>query len=120
MRLEITPENLLSMLGFSPTEHSIKLMQKIIESTKGFEKFAKHIVSLNDSLKHMDGFIAPSNSYNYLKIKLKDVSKEIEEEFNQKVLSWAKKYKIELQKVPNKNTYYIIGLKEEQFLLEIG
>ena len=114
MHLNFTAENLLNMLGFSVTAHSKEAVERIIQNTNGFNKFAKHIVSLNDSLKHMDAFVAPSNSKDYLKIKLKnDVSDEIIEEFKEKLRTWADKYKVSLQKVENKNTYYIIGLKEE-------
>jgi len=114
MHLEFTAENLLNMLGFSVTLHSKEAVKRIIKNTNGFNKFAKHIVSLNDSLKHMDAFIAPSNSKEYLKIKLKnDVSQEIVKEFEDKIMTWANKYKISLKKVKNKNTYYILGIKEE-------
>ena len=114
MHLNFTAESLLNMLGFSVTPHSKEVTERIIRNTKGFDKFAKHIISLNDSLKHMDAFIAPSNSKDYLKIKLKnDVSDEITKEFKEKLNSWAEKYKVFLQKVENKNTYYILGLKEE-------
>jgi hypothetical protein len=58
MQLDITPQMLLSEFGYSKTDSSIKAMQKIIDNTKNFNKFAKHIISLNEQLKHMKAYIA--------------------------------------------------------------
>jgi len=33
------------------------------------------------------------------------------EEVNDMILKWSAKYKITVEKVPNKNTYYVIGYK---------
>lgn len=111
MHIDITPEAILTQLGYTPSESTVAQMERIIKNTKGFDKFAKHIFSLSDSLKHMHGFIAPSNSNDYLKIKSEeDVAKEIMDEFHEAIRHWADKYKVEIEKVPGKETYYIIGL----------
>jgi len=110
MDINLTPEALLSQLGYTKTEPSIKQMEKTINNTNGFNKFSKHILGLHDQLAHIKGFIALSNSKDVFKIKRSpDVSKEIEEEFKNLVEAWANKYKIELEKVAKKPTYYIIG-----------
>jgi len=110
MDINLTPEALLSQLGYTKTEPSIKQMEKTINNTNGFNKFSKHILGLHDQLAHLKGFIALSNSKDVFKIKRSaDVSKEIEEEFTNLVEGWANKYKIELEKVAKKPTYYIIG-----------
>ena len=110
MNIDLTPEVLLSQLGYSKTEHSIKQMNRIIKNTNNFKKFSRHILSLHDNLAPIKGFIAMSNSQNNLKIKAsQDVSPEISDEFNQKVENWAKKYKVKIEKVSNKPTYYILG-----------
>lgn len=110
MNMEITPEVLVKQLGMGDNLHEIQQMQKVIENTQGFEKFASHIISLNDYLKHVKGYIALSNTVDKLKIKCdENDSKEILEEFHEKVDAWAKKYKVKLEKVYNKETYYIIG-----------
>jgi len=110
MDINLTPEALLSQLGYTKTEPSIKQMEKTINNTNGFNKFSKHILGLHDQLAHLKGFIALSNSKDVFKIKhSSDVSKEIEEAFTNLVEGWAKKYKIELEKVAKKPTYYIIG-----------
>ena len=110
MQINLTPEALLSQLGYSKTEQSIEQIKKTIQNTEGFENFSKHILALHDQLAPIKGFIAMSNSQNVFKIKCsEDVSDEIKEEFTNLVNHWAVKYKVELQKVANKPTYYIIG-----------
>lgn len=110
MDINLTPEALLSQLGYTKTEPSIRQMKKTISNTNGFNKFSKHMLSLHDQLAHLKGFIALSNSKDVFKIKRsEEVSKEIDEEFTNLVEGWAKRYKVELQKVAKKPTYYIIG-----------
>ncbi|MBU1669306.1 hypothetical protein KKC13_12925 [bacterium] len=110
MQINLTPEALLSQLGYTQTEQSLEQMKKTIQNTEGFENFSKHILALHDQLAHIKGFIALSNSQNVFKIKCsEDVSEEIKEEFKNLVENWSTKYKVELQKVANKPTYYIIG-----------
>ncbi len=111
MHLELTPEALLTQLGYNKTEKSVEQIKRAIENTKGFEKFSKHILSLHDELAHIKGFVALSNSKDIFKIKgSENTSKEIQEEFSNIVNRWAKKYKIETEKVANKPTYYIKGI----------
>lgn len=110
MHIDITPEAILTQLGYSENDNTVAQIERIINNTKGFNKFSKHIFSLNDALKHMHGFIALSNSNDYLKIKSEeDVSKEIMDEFHETIRHWADKYKVTIEKVPGKETYYIIG-----------
>ena len=55
-------------------------------------------------------FIGLSNSHNYLKIKCsEDATPQNVEAFNDLLLHWKEKYKLKLQKVENKNTYYFLG-----------
>lgn len=111
MQINLTPEALLSQLEYSKTEQSLEQMEKTIQNTEGFENFSKHILALHDQLARLKGFVALSNSKNVFKIKgSEEVSEEIQEEFKHLVENWSKKYKVELQKVANKPTYYIIGL----------
>jgi len=110
MNINLTPEALLLQLGYSKTEHSIKQMEKIINNTNRFEKFSNHILSLHDNLAPIKGFVAMSNSQDNLKIKgSHDISDEVSKEFKEKVEKWATKYKVKIQKVSNKPTYYILG-----------
>lgn len=111
MNLEITPEVLIAQLDLGHGEATLKQTQIAIQNTKNFDKFAKHLISLNDKLKHMNGFIALSNSENYFKIKCDSEvdSNEIIEEFINEVHHFAEKYQVELKKVENKDVYYILG-----------
>ncbi len=87
-------------------------MNNIIAHTKDFDKFSQHIPSFNDALAVEKGFIAMSNSEDYLKIKCEeDINADNLSGFTELVKHWAEKYKLDLKQVDNKNTYYIIGHK---------
>jgi len=110
MHLDLTPEALLAQLGYTKTEQTLKQITDIINNTKNFEKFSQHLPSFNDALAVEKGFVAMSNSENYLKIKCnEDSSADNLSAFTDLVKHWADKYKLELKQVANKNTYYIIG-----------
>lgn len=110
MHLDLTPEALLTQLGYTKTEQTLKQINNIIANTKGFEKFSQHIPSFNDALAVEKGFIAMSNSEDHLKIKCdEDTGADNLSAFTALVKHWAEKYKLELKQVENKNTYYIIG-----------
>ncbi len=110
MHLEITPEVLISQLGYSHNEQTQNQVESIIANTKDFDKFSKHIISFNDNLKHMNAFVALSNSENYLKVKCGNSdATEILKEFHEAVEHFALKYDVNIKKVDNKEVYYIIG-----------
>ena len=112
MHLDLTPEALLAQLGYPKNKHELDQMSKIINNTDGFDHFSQHILSFNDALAIEKGFIAMSNSEDHLKIKChEDPSADNLSAFTELVNHWADKYKVELKKVNNKNTYYIIGQK---------
>ncbi|MGB5866655.1 MAG: hypothetical protein WBG69_02165 [Arcobacteraceae bacterium] len=112
MNLEITPEVIASQLEIGKTEASLKQIEKNIANTKEFDSFSKHIISLNDKLKHMNAYIGLSNKESYFKIKCEDTdSEEIKKEFLEEIEHWSDKYNVELQQFENKNIYYIIGKK---------
>jgi hypothetical protein len=112
MHLDLTPEALLTQLGYPANEQTLKQMNAIIANTEGFEKFSQHLPSFNDALAVEKAFIGLSNSENYLKIKC-DTHSNVENllAFHQLVDHWAQKYKMALKKVDNTETYYIIGHK---------
>ena len=70
MKLDVTAEVILSQLGYSNNEASLKQAQKAIDVTKGYEKFAKQIITLNDHLKKMNAYVGLSNKTDFFKIKL--------------------------------------------------
>ena len=53
MQLEVSAEVILSQLGYSKSEASLNQAEKMMKSTTNFDKFAKHIFTLNDHLKKM-------------------------------------------------------------------
>jgi protein subunit release factor A len=110
MQLKMSPEVVLSQLGYSKSDNALQQVENIINKTKNFDKFAKHIISLNDHLKKMNAYVAMSNSSNFLKIKCDEHdAKEILEEFHEEVSHWANKYNVALEKLNNKHVYYILG-----------
>ena len=110
MQLEVSAEVILSQLGYSKSEASLKQAEKMMETTTNFDKFAKHIFTLNDHLKKMNAYVGLSNISNHLKIKCdENDSAEILEEFHEEVSHWADKYNVKLQKLDNKHIYYILG-----------
>lgn len=112
MHIDITAEVIATQLGFASTSGSLEQVERIINNTPGFDKFSKHIISLNDALKHMNSYIAPSNTVDFFKIKAaEDNSPEINEEFHQAVRHWSEKYKVNVEAVPGKPTYYIRGIQ---------
>jgi hypothetical protein len=110
MHLDLTPEALLTQLGYTTSDQTLNQINNIIANTSGFEKFSKHIPSFNDALAVEKAFIAMSNSEDHLKIKCEeDPSADNLSAFNTLVQHWADKYKLKIKKVDNKNTYYILG-----------
>lgn len=111
MHLTLTAEGLLTQLGYTQTAQSLAQMKSIIENTENFSKFSPHIPSLNDVLAVEKGYIAMSNSHNYLKIKCDEDSNASNlSAFNTLLNHWENKYKLKLEKVENKNTYYLLGV----------
>jgi len=110
MHLDLSPEALLAQFGYTRNEQTLQQMKNIMDNTKDFSKFSQHLPSFNDALAVEKGFIAMSNSENYLKIKC-DVDSNANNltAFKELVQHWATKYKLNLHKVEAKNTYYIIG-----------
>jgi hypothetical protein len=110
MQLEMSPEVVLSQLGYSKSDSALKQAEIMINNTKDFEKFAKHIISLNDHLKKMNAYVGFSNKTEHLKIKCdENDSDEILEEFHTEVSHWANKYNVKLEQLAGKPIYYILG-----------
>lgn len=110
MQLYVSAEVILSQLGYSKSDASLQQAEKIIGLTSNFDKFSKHIFTLNDHLKKMNAYIGLSNKSDYLKIKCdENDSDEILQEFHEEVSHWADKYNVKLQKLDDKHIYYILG-----------
>jgi len=109
MSIKADVENILIQLNYPVNESTTKQLEAIIQNTPGFFDFAKHIFSLNDELKKYDAVVALSNTNNYLKLKCNSKLDSEINDFKETIESWANKYKLNLQQVENKNTYYILG-----------
>ena len=110
MQLDVSAEVILSQLGYSKNDASLLQAEKIINSTSNFDKFSKHIFTLNDHLKKMNAYVALSNKSDYLKIKCdENDSNEILQEFHNEVSHWADKYNVKLEKLEDRHIYYILG-----------
>ena len=109
MSIKANIENLLIQLNYPVNEATTKQLDNITKNTDNFFDFAQHLFTLSDDLKAVNAVVALSNSKDYLKLKSNSkIDSEIEK-FNEIVKFWADKFKVTLQKVDNKNTYYIIG-----------
>ncbi len=100
---------ILRQLGYSVTPNALEQVGRVIENTREFDYVEKHLIALNDALKPRLSFVAISSSYDYFKIKNEAEGEEIVKSVNEMINNWSKKYKIELEKVPNKQTYYVLG-----------
>ncbi|HZF71091.1 hypothetical protein [Sulfuricurvum sp.] len=105
----MTYEAILNQLGYTPNEALSLQLARIEENTHGYEKIIKHILDLHEALKLSESYVAMSNSNDYFKIKIDSTSEISAAEAMEKINHFADKYKVKLQKVDGKPTYYIIG-----------
>lgn len=102
---------MLTTLGYVPNPALREQMMSIESNTKGYEKIQKHIMDLHHALKVDNSFVALSNSQDYLKIKIESPTPELIEEAHAKIKHFSDKYKVKLQKLDNKQTYYVLGFE---------
>ncbi|MCK4737736.1 MAG: hypothetical protein KAT10_04180 [Sulfurimonas sp.] len=100
---------MLTQLGYAPNDALIEQLDRIEKNTVGYEKIQKHIMDLHDHLKVDDAYVAMSNSNDCFKIKIESKSPEMLEEAHEKINRFSQKYKVTLDKLDNKETYYIVG-----------
>ena len=100
---------MLTQLGYAPNDALVKQLEKIENNTAGYEKIQKHIMDLHDHLKVDSSYVALSNSEDCFKIKIEASSPEIAEEAHDKIKHFSDKFKVTLNKLDNKETYYIVG-----------
>jgi len=102
---------MLTQLGYSPNDALLKQLEAIEKNTVGYEKIQKHIMDLHDHLKVNSSYIALSNSKEYFKIKIESQTPELGVEAHEKVQHFSEKFKIKVEKLDKKETYYIIGFE---------
>lgn len=103
---------MLKQLGYAPNDALLSQLERIVSNTKSFEKIQKHMLDLHEHLKVDDSHVAMSNSEDYFKIKIEAPSPELTEEAIEKINHFADKYKVVLQQVEGKNTFYILGFNK--------
>lgn len=108
----IDSEAVLTQLGYAPNEALLEQIGRIEANTPGYEKIQKHILDLHEQLKVDDSFVALSNSRDAFKIKIKAPSDERKAEAMERLNHFTEKYKVILEKVPGKETYYIQGFEK--------
>ncbi|WP_298058702.1 type II secretion system protein [uncultured Campylobacter sp.] len=93
---------LLNQLGYNENDATAAQVKRILNNCDGLN--LSSIVTLNDHLKPLGGFVAMSGSEDVFKIKnagkTPDALNVIE--------NWAEKNKINIKKV-NETTHYILG-----------
>jgi len=104
---------MLTQLGYTPNEALVEQLKTIENNTCGYDKIQKHIMDLNDHLKVNKSYVALSNSKNYFKIKIEAYTPEQKDEAIKKVKHFSDKFKVKIEKIPNKDTYYIIGFEHQ-------
>lgn len=105
----MTQEAILNQLGYTPNEALAEQLSRIEADTAGYDKIIKHILDLHEALKTDQSYIALSNSNNYFKIKIDATGEISAADALEKINHFADKYKVALQKVEGKPTYYILG-----------
>lgn len=105
----MTHEAILSQLGLIPNEALADQLSRIEKNTHGFDKIVKHVMDLHEALKTNKSYVALSNSVDSFKIKIDTTSKISADEAMEKINHFADKFKVELQKVEGKDTYYVVG-----------
>lgn len=105
----IQRDAMLTQLGYLPNDALLGQLERIEKSTAGYEKIRKHIMDLHDALKVDNSFVAMSNTVDRFKIKIEAPSPEIAEEAHEKIKHFSDKFKVTLNRLENKDTYYIEG-----------
>lgn len=105
----MTHEAILNQLGYTPNEALSTQLGRIEANTHGYEKIIKHVLDLHEALKTDESYVALSNSNDYFKIKIDATNETSASDAMEKINHFADKYKVELQKVEGKPTYYILG-----------
>ncbi|MDP1784587.1 MAG: hypothetical protein Q8K81_04070 [Sulfuricurvum sp.] len=105
----MTHDAILNQLGLIANEALLEQLERIEKNTHGYEKIIKHILDLHEALKTSESYVALSNNADYFKIKIDATSDVSKAEAMEKINHFCEKFKVEIQKVHDKPTYYILG-----------
>lgn len=109
--MQMTNEAILTQLDYTVTKSALEQLQRVIDNTHNFDQVQKHLISLHNQLKSHLSYVALSSTKDYFKIKNEAKTQDMQAEVNEMIQKWSNKYKITIQKVPQKETYYVIGFK---------
>ena len=109
MHVELTPETLAIQLGYPANDAVCAQAKRAMDNTPGFDHFARHLLSLQDTIVPLDGYLAFSNSRDAIKIKTSATTSEAIDAYAMALERWGSKYKVALELVNGTQTYYIIG-----------
>ena len=107
----MTNDAVLKQLGYSVTDSAMEQLDKVIENTDGYEYVKKHLITMHDQLQSKLSCVALSSSHDYFKIKNLATGDEMVDEVTEMIIHWSEKYKIAIEKVDGKETYYVLGHK---------
>ena len=102
---------MLKQLGYAPNDALLNQLERIENNTEGYEKIQKHIMDLHDHLKIDGSYVALSNTNDCFKIKIEAPSLEVAAEAHEKIQRFSDKFKVNVNKLDNKETYYILGFQ---------
>lgn len=102
-------DGILTALKYSVNASTIAQLRAILSKCDFDENELHRIVTLNDKLAIYGAYIAMSNSNDCFKIKNEAKSDDAKNAVRELILSWSDKYKLKLEKIDTKETYYIVG-----------
>ncbi len=100
---------ILKQLDYTVTQSALAQVEKVKNNTHGFDYVEKHLITLHNQLKAHLSYVALSSNKDFFKIKNEAKGDEMIAEVNEIISRWSKKFKIDIEKVPEKNTYYVLG-----------
>lgn len=112
VEMQLQRDAMLKQLGYVPNDALLNQLERIEGNTKGYDKIQKHIMDLHDHLKVDGSYVAMSNSEDYFKVKVEAVSDELAKEAHEKIKHFSEKFKVKMNKLENKETYYILGFEK--------
>jgi len=107
----MTNDAILKQLDYTVTDSALAQVEKVKSNTHGFDYVEKHLIMLHDQLKSHLSYIALSSTKDYFKIKNEAKGEEMIKEVNEMIARWSEKFKIDIEKVDGRDTYYILGYK---------
>jgi len=107
----MTNDAILKQLDYTVTKSALEQLEKVKNNTRGFDYVEKHLITLHDQLKAHLSYVALSSNKDFFKIKNEAKGEEMIAEVNKIISRWSDKFKIDIEKVDGKNTYYVLGYK---------